>query len=59
MNLFEACYTIFLVLLFAVVLLGVAGTHGWPQGLLAAGGSTSLVVLVTVLISRIPNWKKR
>lgn len=54
MNLFEACFTIFLVLLFTIVLLGVAGTHGWPLGLLAAGGATSLVVLATVLLQRIP-----
>lgn len=52
MNLFESCYVILLVLVFAVVLAWVAGLHGWLQGVGAACSVTLAIVLVTVLVSR-------
>lgn len=42
MNLFEACFTLALILLFLIVGAWVAGLYGWLAGLLAAVGVVGL-----------------
>lgn len=56
MNLFEACFTLGLILLFTIALAWVASLYGWLAGLLAAVATVGLVI---GLVFALNLWNRR